>query len=336
MLPLLTVLMPNYNNGPFLKEAIDSILDQTYTDFIFIIIDDGSTDNSVELIKSYRDSRIKFIQKEKNSGIVDALNRGLEQVETKYIVRMDADDRSVPERLQILVDFMEKNPEVDICGSQMQFFGNAHNITNYYTDKNKLKAQLIYNSPVSHPTVIIRTQVLRAHSIFYRSVHPYMEDYDLFFRLKNVATFANIDKALYHYRLLTHNSTVKNYQTKLDRCRNFFKDVFAELDIEPNQKNMELHVEFFIHLSILSDAAEYRNWMNYLILQNKKKKIYPQKELEAILEEKWEQLFFKIVPLRVSKTVHYFYLTKKIKLNQLSYLLKFKVNKLIGRKQPVN
>jgi glycosyltransferase involved in cell wall biosynthesis len=333
MLPLLTVLMPNYNNAPFLKEAIDSILDQTFKDFIFLIVDDGSTDNSVDIIKSYGDHRIKLILKEKNSGIVDTLNTGLEQVDTRYIVRMDGDDRSVPERLETLFDFMEKNPEVGICGSQMQYFGNQHDTTHYFTDKNKLKAQLIYSGSVSHPSVIIRTQVLRSNHILYRNTHPYMEDYDLFFRLKDKTSFANIDKVLYQYRLLSHNSTVKNYHTRLDRYRIFFNDVLTELDIDPNQKNIELHLEFFVHPATTFGIEEYRNWMNYLMLQNKKKNIYPQKELEELFIKKWEQLFFKIVPRSLNKTFDYFYLSKKIRKDQLSYLLKFKINRLIGRNQ---
>src|SRR3954469_1580225 len=130
----ITVLMPNYNNAPFLKEAIDSILNQTFTNFHFLIVDDGSTDNSVDIIKQYNDPRITLIQKEKNSGIVDTLNIGLERIESTYIVRMDGDDISTPDRLMILYNFMEENPEIGVRGSQIMHFGNENIRTNYYLE----------------------------------------------------------------------------------------------------------------------------------------------------------------------------------------------------------
>src|SRR5882757_5790861 len=112
MEPAITVLMPNYNNEPFLKDAIDSVLNQTFTNFVFIIVDDGSTDRSVEIIKSYADKRIVFIEKENNSGIVDTLNIGLAQITSTYFIRMDGDDISTNDRFSILYQFMESNPDI--------------------------------------------------------------------------------------------------------------------------------------------------------------------------------------------------------------------------------
>lgn len=332
MKPAITVLMPNFNNEKFLKEAIESILNQTFKYFVFLIIDDGSTDGSVEIIKSYTDSRIVLIQKEKNSGIVDALNIGLKKIDSKYIIRMDGDDISTPDRFETLFDFMEQNLEVGICGSQMQYFGNDNSVTNYYLNREKIKARFIFNSGVSHPASIFRTTVLKENNFLYRNNHPYMEDYDLFFRMKNYTLFANIDKTLYYYRLLEHNSTVKNRETLFERYRNLYKDTLCELSINHSKKNIEIHLEFFIKPSLTFTINEYKQWVNYLILQNKKTGVYPQKAFEEILNEKWEQLFYKIAPLNLSQSLSYFALSKKIPLNQLKYLVKFKINKLVGRK----
>jgi len=119
---LVTVLMPVYNGEKYLNEAIDSILNQTYTNFEFLIINDGSTDRSVEIIKGYNDSRIKLIHNKKNMGLVYTLNRGLALALGKYIVRMDADDISLPNRFKLQLDFMEINTEVALCS------GNAMSI----------------------------------------------------------------------------------------------------------------------------------------------------------------------------------------------------------------
>ena len=328
----ITVLMPNYNNEKFLKEAIDSVLNQTFKNFIFLIVDDGSTDIGIEIINSYSDSRIVLLKKENNSGIVDSLNLGLEKINTKYFIRMDGDDISTPDRFQLLYDFMEKNPNIGVCGSNIMTFGNSNELWKYSTSKDKIKARLIFNGGVGHASCIFRTMVLKNNTIQYSNTYPYMEDYDLFSRLKAVTDFANIDKALYYYRILEHNSTVKNIHSIFDRYRNIYKKIISELNIDINQKNIEIHLEFFIKSTISFKIKEYKEYVDFLIEKNKENKIYPIIAFSEILHEKWEQLFFKIVPLSLSQSLSYFLLSRNISINQLKYLVKFKINKLVGRK----
>ncbi|MGB1216791.1 MAG: glycosyltransferase family 2 protein, partial [Saprospiraceae bacterium] len=115
--PIVSVIMPVYNGGTYLHTAIQSILHQKFSDFEFIIINDGSSDNSLEIIESFEDKRIKCISFEQNQGIVAALNKGVESSKGKYIARMDADDISHPERLGKQVDFLEKRTEIGIVGT---------------------------------------------------------------------------------------------------------------------------------------------------------------------------------------------------------------------------
>ena len=117
--------MPVYNAEKYLKEAIDSILNQTYEDFLFFIINDGSSDDSEKIILNYKDSRIRYLKNEENKGLIFTLNRGLELITTKYLVRMDADDISYPERLEILLDIMNSNTDINVLGSGMSVIG-AH------------------------------------------------------------------------------------------------------------------------------------------------------------------------------------------------------------------
>ena len=333
MQPEVTVLMPNFNNEPFLKEAIDSILNQTFSNFTLLIVDDGSTDRGVELIKSYSDKRIVLVQKEKNSGIVDTLNIGLDHITTKYFMRMDGDDISAPNRLRLLYDFMENNPDVGVCGSNMIHFGTSSHRTHYSLNQNKIKARLIFNGGVSHAGSIFRTEILKKNAIRYSNDHPYMEDYHLFFTLKNYTNFANLPDILYHYRLLQHNSSIKNYPTLLARYREIYKKVLAELEIELTDKNVDLHLEFFLGNTVQYKIRAYKAWMETLISQNKKLNIFPHAEFIEILNERWEnEFFFKLVPLSLDKTLTYFFLSKKIKWPRLNYFMKYKINKLIGRK----
>ncbi len=328
----ITVLMPNYNNAPFLKEAIDSVLNQTFKNFVFLIIDDGSTDSSIEIIKSYNDPRIQLIEKDKNSGIVDTLNIGLRSTNTKYAIRMDGDDISTPTRFETLYHFMENNPKIGVCGSEIQTFGDTHDLWKYSTDGDKIKARLIFNAGVGHASCIYRMSVFKEHSIYYSSKHPYMEDFDLFSRIKNVTEFGNIPTPLYNYRILKHNSTVKNRDTIFERYRNIYKDVLVELSIEPTKENVEKHFDFFINPDLSFKLSVYKNWLDLLISQNKKTNIYPQKALEEILAERWDIFFFKIAPLSIKRNLEYFLVSKKMDLKKLIYLVKLKINRLLNKK----
>ena len=132
-LPLVSVIMSVYNGEKYLVQAIDSILNQTYQNFEFIIIDDCSTDNSSHILQEYakKDSRIKIIKKEKNIGIkgfIENLNLGISIAEGKYIARMDADDISLPERFQKQVTFLENNPEIFMVGAQIDFINEKNEI----------------------------------------------------------------------------------------------------------------------------------------------------------------------------------------------------------------
>jgi glycosyltransferase involved in cell wall biosynthesis len=118
--PSVTVLMSVFNGEKFLKEAIESILKQTFKDFVFLIIDDASTDRSVEIIRSYSDFRIQLIQNKNNLGLAASLNLGLAECKTPYVARMDADDISLPHRLKVQYEWMQKHPEVGVCGTFMK------------------------------------------------------------------------------------------------------------------------------------------------------------------------------------------------------------------------
>ena len=128
MEPIISVVMPVYNGDKYLQEAIESILNQTEGDFEFIIINDGSTDDSPALIDKYRelDSRIKVITQE-NKGLISSLNTGIDEAKGKYIARMDADDVSLPERFRTQLEYMEKNSKIGACGSWAKVFDEGRN-----------------------------------------------------------------------------------------------------------------------------------------------------------------------------------------------------------------
>ena len=149
-----TVLMPVYNAEQYLREAIGSILHQTFTDFEFIIINDGSTDRSEEIIKSYTDTRIRYYKNESNLKLIATLNKGFDLAGGKYIARMDADDISLPNRLQLQFELMEKNPEVGLCGTWFENFTEEEptGVAKYSPDHETICFTHLYQIHLSHGT----------------------------------------------------------------------------------------------------------------------------------------------------------------------------------------
>ncbi len=178
---MVSVILPTYNRGNvFLKRAIDSILAQTYRDFELIIIDDGSTDQTPEILESYQkaDPRIRVIRHEKNQGLIAGLNEGINFARGKYIARMDDDDISLPDRFKKQVDFLENHPEITVLGSFISPIGSMKPYPfQQQTDPDLLKINLFLGTQdISHPSAMIRRDFLKKHKIRYRKQFKTAED----------------------------------------------------------------------------------------------------------------------------------------------------------------
>src|SRR4051812_14853437 len=225
---LVSVLMPVYNAEPYIKQAIDSILNQTFTNFEFIIINDGSSDASKDIILSYKDPRIAYLENEKNLKLIETLNKGFILCKGKYIVRMDADDISFPERIAKQVAFMEAHPEVGIAGTAAENFGFKEGKFYYETDDQLIRYKFLHECHLLHPSAIIRTKVLRDHNLTMTILHG--EDYDFFLRIAEHSKLANLKEVLLHYRQL-ENSMSKGNREITERHSNEIKlRLFQKLD----------------------------------------------------------------------------------------------------------
>jgi len=164
--PLITVLIPTYNCEDYIHDALKSILDQTYTNFECIIIDDCSKDNTVEIIKAFNDDRINLIVKPKNSGYTNSLNYGLTIAKGKYIARMDGDDISLPNRFEKQIEVMEADSSIVVCGSIFKIL-DTETIIQAPQHHNEIKTELLKDSCIGHPTAMIRKSVLADNNINY-------------------------------------------------------------------------------------------------------------------------------------------------------------------------
>ena len=211
--PLVSVLMPVYNAEKFLTAAIDSILNQTLSDFEFIIIDDCSTDSSSQLILGYDDSRIKYFKNEINRGITYTLNRGIDLAAARYIARMDADDISHPQRIKKQYDYLLANPDCALVSSRANVVNENGGLI--YVDNTPSEFyyfKLVFTSPFFHPSVMyVKEKVLEAG----KYVVPHAEDFELFWQLSRTCRFYNIPEVLLDYRVtdtsLFHGSKKKEY-----------------------------------------------------------------------------------------------------------------------------
>jgi glycosyltransferase involved in cell wall biosynthesis len=199
-MPKITVLLPVYNCELYVQKAVESILNQTYTDFEFLIIDDASTDATVTLIKKLEDSRIQLIEKPINSGYTNSLNYGLQMAKGKYIARMDGDDISFPERFAKQIAYLETHPEVVVCGTTYKIIGNDKPIA-LPENHEAIKLGLLWGNCISHPSVMIRKKILDEYSIKYDTSKEPAEDYDMWVRLLALGKLHNLQEVLLEYRL---------------------------------------------------------------------------------------------------------------------------------------
>lgn len=211
--PKISVIMPNYNCEKYISEAIESILNQTFSDFEFIIIDDGSTDKSWEIIQEYakKDSRIIAIRNDKNLKICKTLNKWLEIARGDYIARMDSDDIAKYNWLEKVFKFIDKNKEVWLCWSNFDFIDKNWNITwdKKFPETNKeIRNSIWFKNPFAHNTVIFRESCYNDFW-WYDENFLYAEDLELWIRFWQKYQMYNIQENLVQYRVFWENSILK-------------------------------------------------------------------------------------------------------------------------------
>ena len=204
MSPRVTIIMPIYNVGKYLRESIDGILAQTYRDFELLVMDDYSTDDSSEIIATYTDPRIRYICNSYNLGLADNLNKCLSLVHTELIARMDGDDIAEPNWLQRNIEVLDSHPEIGICSSGFQFFGTRNSLVRYPQSHEDSMAQMLFGCTVIVP--VIRMSFLEKYHLRYNKDAFPAEDYDLWSRCYPLTRVYNIQETLFHYRM--HESQI--------------------------------------------------------------------------------------------------------------------------------
>jgi GDP-L-fucose synthase len=209
--PKISVVMPAYNSENFISESIESILNQTFSDFEFIIIDDCSNDRTWEIIQKYaeQDKRIICFKNEVNLGIAGNLNKCIALSRSEMLARMDADDWSYPDRFEKQFKFLESNPEIDVLGGSIEFVEESTSkilfVRSYFERDENLKKHWFRQSPFAHPCLMLRKKIFQENP-YNKALSP-TEDYDFYFRIGNTSKFANLKDTLLKYRIYHSQSS---------------------------------------------------------------------------------------------------------------------------------
>lgn len=275
--PRVTVLMPVFNGVQYLAEAIQSVLQQTFTDFEFLIIDDGSTDNSLAVIRGFDDLRIRLVSNENNLGLVATLNMGLNFATGEYIARMDQDDICRSDRLSKQVNFMDENLNVGVCGSWVRVISRSNNyIWKLPGRSEEIRSWLFTAVGVAHPSVMIRRQLFIKNELFYDPMFKYIEDYELWVRAIQHMDFANIEEPLLDYRISPGQMCARYSAEQLVAVAPLRLQRVRELGVEPSQAEQQLH-EMIMNGTVPHDSAyldRAEQWLKLLDCANRSVGVY--------------------------------------------------------------
>lgn len=262
--PLVSVIMPVYNCELYIKEAIKSILNQTYSNFEILAIDDASTDSTLDIIKGFNDSRINIIEKPCNSGYTNSLNLGIQLAKGKYIARMDGDDISVLGRFEKQVQFLEENEKVILCGGWFRILG-SNKVIQLPEKDNEIKSHLLRGNCIAHPSVMLRKEALEGLDMIYDVTKEPAEDYDLWTRLFLKGTYNNLQEVLIDYR--THSNQVSNKRNEIQQKNDFVikRNLYNTLDFSFTQEEDRVFNNLLNH----GYGIEFKDYLVFRKIQSK-------------------------------------------------------------------
>lgn len=288
MNPIVSVLMPIYNVGPYLREAIDSILEQSFKDFELIALDDCSQDESESILDTYSDPRIVRYRGEKNVGLANILNVGLKMARGKYIARMDSDDISLPQRLQIQVKYLDKHEDIDLVSTGMQRFGASNDIISHRTNFEDIKFNALFYAPVLHASSMWRKSAFTENNLYYRQEMVPSEDYDLWTRaLAHGVILSNIPDILYLYRTHQGQATSNIKKESKDQIISdlFIRTIFPGISDE--------RVQTLRNIWRKQSAESFKNVISTYEEENAKSSYFDQNALHKRLTRQYQAILYK-------------------------------------------
>lgn len=310
--PLVTVLLPVYNAGPYLAETIESILAQTLTDFELLIIDDCSTDDSLTVAQRYaaQDTRVTVLANERNRGRAYADNRGHGLARGRYIAKMDADDIALPHRLQTQADFLSATPQVGLTSSYLQAFGASHALYEYPLLPDEVRSFLLFNMPVGNPGVFFRRELLTQFSLDYDEsiLDTFGEDYEWVARVARVAAIQNLPEVLLRYRTFPAAHKADVHARRTAKANLIREKLLQQAGFQFSTRELRIHNTVAHYPFALADITlpEVHAWLLSLAAQNESLRYTAPAALRRVLAERWFWTCYHN-PDRTTNSYHAFY-----------------------------
>jgi len=268
-----------YNGERFISKAIQSILSQTYSNFEFIIVEDGSIDRTLEKVRVFKDPRIKLIIHENNKGVVVARNTALKASTGSYIAILDADDISLHDRLEIQVKFLEKNPDFGLIGGRAEVIGDdgvkLNRIQSLSLPPEETRVYLLFKNCFTHSSVMYRKKILE--NIEFNPDFKVGEDYEIIVKIASQVKIKNLLNIVSQYRV--HNKNISKEKKLLEENnQKIISHQLSQLGIDVNEKNMNIHLQLrkmskHTDLQLILDMVD---WLDKLFTANQKMNIYPE------------------------------------------------------------
>ena len=284
-MPRLTVLMPTYNVAPYVKEAIESVLRQTFDDFILLVVDDASTDNTLEVVRSIGDPRIQIASFPQNVGLADNLNRGLDMIDTELVARMDGDDIAEPDWLEHELTVLENHPEIGVCGGGFERFGTMKSLVRFPESHDDCMANMLFECSVIVP--VFRMSLVREQGLRYKASAFPAEDYRFWAECLRVTQLYNLQETVFHYRMHPEqicSSRRQEQQRKVEEVRLFMLE-WLSTDFSAEEK--KYYTGPFMAQEIVSaqDFAQRKSFAEKMIERNRKAGHFDEEALRKRLHK---------------------------------------------------
>ena len=288
--PRVTVLLPVFNGENYLREAIESILAQTFHDFEFLIINDGSTDKSVEIIRSYADPRIRLVVNEQNLGLIATLNKGVDLSRGEYIARMDQDDISLHQRLEKQISFLDKNRNVGVLGTWVRTFGSvAETVWDYPGDPETIKCRFLFESVLAHPSTMLRKKMLNDHNLYYSNDHVNAEDYEMWVRCSRYADISNLQEVLLLYRFHEEKIGSKRLKEQQATTKKIRREQLNRLLLSPTADDLIMHdaISKWEFKADKDYIEKVHQWLCKVQSANSRTSVYSEPAFSRVLAQRW-------------------------------------------------
>lgn len=283
----ISVVMPVYNiEISMLQEAVNSILSQTFQDFEFIIIDDASADNVYRYLKQIKDERIKLIRNSEHLGTTKSLNIGLKEAKGKYIARMDGDDIAFPTRFEKQFNYMERHPDVIICGANIENFGDrSGKCIRKITDMENYRIRTVFFNPGPfHPTAFFNREQFQRYQITYDESLVCSQDYGLWVTTSRIGRLYILKDVLLRYRRHSHQVSSEQKEKQFVCAKMIQRRLLLELLGNVTDEELDLHFRY--SSGYFKDATindEILNWYRRLVAANDRVGVYDKKEFRFIV-----------------------------------------------------